>query len=183
MSKVCVFLATGYEELEALSVVDLLVRAKIDVDMVSVSDSLSVTSSHGVRVMMNKTIKDVDFKAVDMIVLPGGMPGTRNLEETEKLMAHVDDFVASGRWVSAICAAPTILGHRGHLKGKTACCYPGMEDQLEGAMVSYDKVCVDGRIITSRGVGCALDFALKIVEVLKGKEQADALAKAIVHAE
>lgn len=181
MSKVCVFFATGYEELEALSVVDLLVRAKIDVDMVSVTDSLSVTSSHGVRVMMNKTLKDVDFTQVDMIVLPGGMPGTTNLEETDKLMEHVDDFVASERWVAAICAAPTILGHRGHLDGREACCYPGKEVQLTGAKISYEKVCVDGRIITSRGAGTALAFGLKIVEVIKGQKQAEALAESIVY--
>lgn len=181
MSRVCVFFATGYEEVEALSVVDLLVRAKIDVDMVSVTDSLSVTSSHGVRVMMNKTLRDVDFTQVEMIVLPGGMPGTTNLEETDKLMAQVDDFVASERWVAAICAAPTILGHRGHLEGREACCYPGKEAELTGAKISYEKVCVDGHIITSRGAGTALAFGLKIVEVIKGQKQAEALAESIVY--
>lgn len=180
MSKVCVFFGTGYEEIEALTVVDLLKRVKIETNMVSVTGEKTVVGAHAIPVVMDKLISEVNFEEVDMIVLPGGMPGTRNLEACEPLMAQVDAFVEAGKPVCAICAAPSILGHRGHLQGKKAIAYPGFEDQLTGAEVVYEPAVTDGNIITGRGMGCAIEFGLAIVEYLQGKEVRDALAEKII---
>ena len=121
MSRTAIFFATGYEEIEALTVVDILRRAGEEITMVSVTDERSVTSSHGVEVTMDKVLSEVNFDETDVIVLPGGMPGTKNLEACAALMEQVDAFVQAGKTVAAVCAAPSILGHRGLLKGKKAC--------------------------------------------------------------
>lgn len=181
MSKVCVFFAEGYEEIEALTVVDILRRAGIETETVSVTGNRTVVSSHQVPVVMDKLFADVDFASVDMLVLPGGMPGTKNLEAYAPLMGQVDAFYENGKYVAAICAAPSILGHRGMLKGRTACSFPDFEGQLEGARVTENSMELDGNVITSRGMGCAIDFGLKIVSVFNGQEAADALAKKIVY--
>jgi len=181
MGKVCVFFGTGYEEIEALTVVDLLRRAGIAVETVSITGEESVESSHGISVKMDKLLADVDFNEVDMIVLPGGMPGTKNLEACGPLMKQVDTFYQAGKNISAICAAPSILGHRGMLKGKKACSFPSFESHLEGAEVTEGPAETAGNIITGRGMGCAIDFGLAIVEKLQGKEQAAALAEKIVY--
>lgn len=181
MKKIAVFLADGFEEIEALTVVDICRRAGMDVTVTSITDSLQVAGSHKIPVIADKCLADLDFQAMDMLVLPGGMPGTKNLEACDALMTQVDAFYANERFIAAICAAPTVFGHRGILKGRKACCYPGMEDGLLEAKVSMDLVCVDGKVITSRGMGTAIEFALTIVEVLDSKEKADALAKGIVY--
>lgn len=181
MSKVCVFFGTGYEEIEALAVVDILRRQGIDTQMVSVMDDKTVMGSHQIPVVMDSLVGDVDFDSVDMIVLPGGMAGTKNLEACGALMEQVDSFLASGKAVAAICAAPAILGHRGHLKGKKAICYPGLENELSGAEVVYEAAVRDGNIITGRGMGCAIAFALMIVEYLVDKKAADEMAEKIVY--
>lgn len=181
MSKVSIFFGTGFEEIEALTVVDILRRAGIETDMVSITDQRSVTSSHNVTVATDKLIEEVDFDQLDMIVLPGGMPGTKNLEACDTLMKQVDTFFENGKWIAAICAAPTIFGHRGILKGKKGCCFPGMQDELDGAEVSYEKVVVDGKVITSRGMGTALEFALKLLEVLTDESTAIEMAKKVVY--
>ncbi len=180
MSKVCVFFGTGYEEIEALAVVDILRRQGIDTQMVSIMNDKTVTGSHQIPVVMDALIEDVDFNNVDMIVLPGGMQGTNKLEACEQLMEQVDAFISGKKAVAAICAAPTVLGHRGHLKGKKAICYPGLEQQLEGAEVVYEPSVRDGNIITGRGMGCAIEFALMIVEYLVDKNAADVMAEKIV---
>lgn len=181
MSKAAVFFGTGYEEIEALTVVDILRRAGIETDMVSVTGERTVTSSHKVTVEMNETLEEVDFNSLDVIVLPGGMPGTKNLEACEPLMEQVDRFAANGKLVAAICAAPSILGHRGHLKGKKACSFPSFEDHLEGAEVLHQPAVIDGNIITGRGMGAAVPFGLAILEKLQGKDAADQMAKTIVY--
>ena len=181
LAKVLIFLADGFEEIEGLTVVDLLRRAGIDITTVSVSGRDRVTGSHGIEVGTDTVLDAVDFAGGDMIVLPGGMPGTKNLEACDELMTQVDAYIAAGKRVSAICAAPTILGHRGHLKGKKACCYPGMEGELAGAEVSYDAVSADGGIITSRGLGTAVPFALAIIEALADKNTAGRIGKSVVY--
>ncbi len=181
MSKTAIFFATGYEEIEALTVVDILRRAGEEITMVSITDERSVTSSHGVEVTMDKVLSEVNFDETDVIVLPGGMPGTKNLEACEALMEQVDAFVQAGKTVAAVCAAPSILGHRGHLKGKKACSFPTMESQLEGADVKQEPAVIDGNIITGRGMGAAIPFGLAILEKLQGKEAADAMGKSIVY--
>ena len=125
------------------------------------------------------TGKDVNFQEYTMLILPGGMPGTKNLEACAPLMEQLDNFYHSGKWVAAICAAPSILGHRGYLKGRKATCYPGFESQLEGAQVTHTPADTDGNVITGRGMGCAIPFALSIIEVLKGKAEADKQAESI----
>ena len=181
MKKIGVFFAEGYEEIEALTVVDICRRCGLGVDMVSVTEELMVTGSHGIGVRMDKGFSSADFQEYDMAVLPGGMPGTKNLEAHEGLMAQVDAYYAGGKYVAAICAAPSIFGHRGILKGRRACCYPGIEAHLEGAEVTAGPVEIADNVITSRGMGTAMDFALAIVEVLSGKEKAQEMAEAVVH--
>ena len=181
MSKTAIFFATGYEEIEALTVVDILRRAGEEIAMVSITDERRVASSHGVEVTMDKVFSEVNFDETDVIVLPGGMPGTKNLEACEALMEQVDAFVKAGKTVAAVCAAPSILGHRGHLKGKKACSFPTMESQLEGADVKQEPAVIDGNIITGRGMGAAIPFGLAILEKLQGKEAADAMGKKIVY--
>ncbi len=181
MSRTAIFFATGYEEIEALTVVDILRRAGEEITMVSITDERSVTSSHGVEVTMDKVLSEVNFDETDVIVLPGGMPGTKNLEACAALMEQVDAFVQAGKTVAAVCAAPSILGHRGHLNGKKACSFPDMESQLEGAEVLREPAVIDGNIITGRGMGAAIPFGLAILEKLQGKEAAEAMGKKIVY--
>lgn len=181
MSKIAVFFGTGYEEIEALTVVDILRRAGETVEMVSITKERTVAGSHGIAVGMDSTLLEVDFDSVDVLVLPGGMPGTTNLEACQALMEQVDVFVAAGKTVAAICAAPSILGHRGHLKGRKACSYPSMESHLEGAQVSQEPAVTDGNIITGRGMGAAIAFSLAILEKLQDKDAADKMADAVVY--
>ena len=171
MKRIAIFFAEGYEEIEALTVVDLCRRADIQVDMVSVTDSLTVTGAHQIPVVMDKLLADVDFACYDMLVLPGGMPGTVNLEKVPVLMEQVKAFAAAGKYIAAICAAPSVFGHLGLLKGKTACCYPGFEEDLTGAAVTDKSCAVDGNIITARGMGCAIDFSIAIISELKNEEK------------
>lgn len=181
MKRIAIFFAEGYEEIEALTVVDICRRSGLAIDMVSITEEYPVESSHGVVVGMDKTFSEVDFDAYDCLVLPGGMPGTRNLESCEPLMKKVDAFYATGKYIAAICAAPSIFGHRGILKGRRACCYPSFESHLEGAEVTMGPVEISDNVITSRGMGTAIDFSLAIVAELLGKEKAEEIAKTIVY--
>lgn len=180
MSKVAVMLADGFEEVEGLAVVDILRRGGMDTRMVSVMGKEEVTSSHSIVVKADELLENTDLTSFDMIVLPGGLKGKENLENCQPLMQQVDSFFESGKYVAAICASPTILGHRGILKGKKACCYGGMEEELTGAKVSYDKVCVDGNVITSRGMGTSVDFGLQLLAVLTDENTAKAMAAKIM---
>lgn len=180
MNKIAIFLANGVEEIEALTVVDLVRRAGIEIDMVSITEERQIISSHKVVIIADKIIEELNFDEVDMIVLPGGMPGTTNLEACEVLMKQVDAFYQAGKYISAICAAPSILGHRGMLQGRNACSFPEHESQLEGAIVTRNEVEVSDFITTSRGMGCSIPFGLAIVERFKGKEAAEELSRKIV---
>ncbi|MCD8039828.1 MAG: DJ-1/PfpI family protein [Lachnospiraceae bacterium] len=182
MKKAAVFFATGYEEIEALTVVDLLRRAGIEVTCVSIDNEKSVTGAHKISVEMDAGISGLDFEGFDVLVCPGGMPGTKNLEACEELKAQLRAFYDAGKLIGAICAAPGIFGHMGLLKGKRACIYPGMEAELEGAQVVYDKVVRADNVITSRGMGTAIEFALALVESLIDGETAKKLGKSIVYA-
>lgn len=180
MANIAIFLANGFEEIEALTVVDLCRRASLNIDMVSVTGELSVTGSHGIEVKADKLIAEVDFDKMDMLVLPGGMPGTTNLEKTGALMEQIKSFNENKRFISAICAAPGVFGRAGILQGKKACVFPGLEGELKGADVQMTETTVDGHILTSRGMGTAIPFGLAIVERFCGKEAADELGKKIV---
>ena len=181
MKKVSVILADGFEEVEALTVVDLLRRATIYVDTVSIMEDYTVHGAHGINVQTEDLFEEVNFVESDMIVLPGGMPGTKNLEACGMLMEQVDAFAAAGKTLCAICAAPSILGHRGLLKGKKAIAYPGFEEELTGADVTYEPAVRDENIITGRGMGCAIDFGLLILEYLEDKPASDAMAEKIIY--
>lgn len=181
MSRLAVFFAEGYEEIEALTVVDICRRGKMTVDMVSVSGEREVRGAHGITVSMDRKLEELDFSEYDMLLLPGGMPGTRNLEADGALMAQLDAFYETGRYIGAICAAPSILGHRGMLRGRKACCYPSFEEQLEGAEVTRNPVEVSGNIVTSRGMGTAMELALTILEIFCGREQAEGMAADIIY--
>jgi len=181
MTNTAIFLADGFEEIEGLMVVDLLRRVGIKVDMVSISETMTVTGSHGISVNADLLMKDIDFETYELLVLPGGMPGTINLGECEVLCSELKKACENGKKIAAICAAPTVFGKLGLLKGKKACCYPDMEEGLTGAEVSFDAVTVDGNITTSRGLGTALPFALALIEQLLDKKTADELAKKVVY--
>lgn len=177
MSKVYVFLAEGFEEIEALMVVDLLRRAKIDVSLVSIMEDLYVTSSRRVTVKADMLFKDIDSSAT-MVVLPGGLPGMTNLKAHSELMDMVRKFAAStDKYVAAICAAPSILGDLGLVDGKSVTSYPGYDDSFKNSNYVTDRVCVDGNIITSRGMGTTMDFGLKLIEILANKDLADTVAR------
>lgn len=181
MSKIGVFFAEGFEEIEALTVVDVCRRCGIEVEMVSAYGEEQVLGSHGILVGMDLKFSEADFASYDMLVLPGGGKGTQGLEACEPLMAKVDEFYGAGKYIAAICAAPSIFGHRGILKGRRACSYPAFESHLEGAAVTKGPVEVDGKVITSRGMGTAIDFALAIAEVFCGKDIARDMAEKIVY--
>jgi len=181
MKKVALYLATGFEEIEALATVDILRRGDIEVDVVSIEETLEVVGSHKIKVFADKLIKDINLEDYQMIVLPGGMPGTLNLNDSEILKTQILEFYKDKKYIGAICAAPMILGKMKLLVGKEATCYPGVEDNLEGATYRSDlDVIVAENIITSRGAGTAMKFGLKLVELLKGKEVSDKLTKSLL---
>ena len=181
MSKVAVMLADGFEDVEAITAIDLMRRAGIEVTTVSVNADDTVTTSHKIVLKTDAVLDNTDLDAFDMIVLPGGMPGTVNLGKTKALTDKIIEFNSKGKMLGAICAAPTVFGSLGILEGKRACCYPGMEDGLIGAIKSTNNVEVDGNINTSRGVGTAIDFALAIITKLVSKNAADDIATGIVY--
>ena len=178
---VYVFLADGFEEIEALTPVDLLRRAGVEVSTVSIYPGRkNVTGARGIEVVSDTTIDSVSDNA-DIIVLPGGMPGTVNLLECADLMAIVDRQNEKGGRIAAICAAPArILGSRGLLKGKNATCYPGLEELMQGATPVIKTVVTDGNITTSRGLGTAVDFACELISILCGKEKSDEIRASVV---
>ena len=175
---VYLFLANGFETIEALAVMDILRRAKIDVKTVGVTGKI-VASSHNIDVTADIEIDEFDVKDADAVVLPGGMPGTLNLEADKTVQGAIDYCIENKKYICAICAAPSILGHKGLLKGKEAICFPGFENDLTGAILSDKYVVTDGLIITARGAGVAVDFGLEIVKALKGEETAENVRKTI----
>jgi len=180
MKKAYIHFAEGFEEIEAITVVDVLRRAEIPVVMVSVTENNEVTGSHGITVYTDVLFEDADYENADILILPGGQPGTNNLNRHTGLKKVITEFNNSGRYIAAICAAPLVLGGLDILKGKKAVCFPGYENQLKGATVLSDPVVVSGNIITGRGPGVALEFSLRIVSELNGKNIADKLAGSMI---
>ena len=182
MNKVYILLANGFEEIEGLTCVDLMRRAGIEIEMASITGSLTVKGARGITVTADSQLQDIADDGA-MVILPGGMPGTNYLKESKPVRDMVTAYYESGRYVAAICAAPTVFGDMGILRGKKATCYPGMEAGLIGAEWpgETETVVVDGNIITSRGLGTAIDFALKLIELLIDKDKADAIAKSVVY--
>ena len=176
---VYMFLANGFEEIEALCPLDLLRRAGVEVTTVGVGGS-KITGSHKITVKADIRDRRVKLEDVDMVILPGGMPGTKNLDASPVVHKAIDLAISKDAFVAAICAAPMILGKRGDLKGKNAVCYPGFEQYLEGAVVPESKVAVDGKVITARGMGVALEFGLTLVEALCGADKAAELRASVI---
>ncbi|MEE6146407.1 DJ-1 family glyoxalase III [Olsenella sp. YH-ols2223] len=177
--RVAAFLADGCEEVEALAVVDVLFRMGIPCDLVAVSEDRTITSSHRVAITCDKVVGEVDFADYDLLFLPGGMPGTNNLAACGPLVAAVDAFVAEGRDVAAICAAPAVvLARRGLLRGRRATSNPNFQHEIAengGVVVADERVVVDGSVLTSQGMGTATDLGLAIVRRYLGE---DAVAEA-----
>lgn len=181
MSKIGIFMADGCEEIEGLTVVDIVRRAGIDITTISISDKKEVAGAHGITFLADAKKDEVDFSTLDGIVLPGGMPGTINLGADETVDKVIREFAAGGKLVAAICAAPSVLGQAGLLNGKHATSYPGFEPKLTGAVTSENPVVQDGNVITSRGMGTAIAFALEIVSYFTDKKTADKLAESIIY--
>ena len=179
MSKVGIFMADGCEEIEGLTVVDIVRRAKLEIETISITEKAEVTSSHQVTFKTDTTKAQADFDSYDAIVLPGGMPGTKYLGAYEPLCRLLEEKNSQGAYLAAICAAPSVLGDLGLLKGKKAICYPGFEERLTGADVTFEKVVTDGNITTSMGMGTAIVFALRLVELLCGADKAGEIKKSI----
>ena len=173
------FIANGFEEIEALCPIDLLRRAGVEVKTVGIGGS-KITGAHGITV--HADIPDAFYTdtAPEMIILPGGMPGAKNLDESRIVDAAVKCAARRGAFIGAICAAPFILGKRGLLAAKEATCFPGFENELTGATLSQKRVVHDGNIITAAGMGVALEFGLALVAAMKGEEAARALRCAVL---
>ena len=180
MKKIAIHLATGFEEIEAITIIDVLRRAGFEVTTVSVTNETLVNGAHQIPVLADKLYSEVNYEDIDMIVLPGGMPGTKNLDQHAGLKDKILQFNQQGKLLGAICAAPLVFGHLHLLVGKKAVCYPGFEQELTGATIVEQATITDKNIITGRGVGAALNFALKIVEILDSKEKAEKLSKALL---
>lgn len=180
MIKIAVPLAQGFEEIEAVVIIDVLRRADLDVTVVSITDELEVIGAHSIKITADQLFEDESFNDHDMIVLPGGIPGAVNLKNHTGLQNQILNFHKKGKPLGAICAAPLVFGSLGILGNQTATCYPGFEEQLLGAKTKGKNVELSGKIVTGKGAGVAIEFALKIVEMLKGKELADELAMKMI---
>lgn len=175
--KILLFLADGFEEIEAIAPIDVFRRAEIEVLTISVTDTLAVEGAHGISVLADYCLNELDTENIledALLFLPGGMPGTSNLDQSTELKSLITKANNNKQFIAAICAAPSILGKMGILKSKKAICYPGFEQFLEGADVATTETIVEAdNILTSKAPGTAIPFALRIVEILKNKEVAD----------
>ena len=181
MAKVYEFLATGFEETEMIVPADLLRRAGIEVCLVSITGELAVTGAHDLTILADQKFEEVEFADGDMLLLPGGQPGTRNLANYRPLQELLIAWDLTGKRLAAICAAPTIFGTLGLLKGKQATCYLGCEEQLLEANITTDMVVTDGNITTSQGLGTAIEFAAEIIKLLVGEKDAKEVITSIVY--
>lgn len=180
MKKVALFLADGFEEIEALGTVDILRRAEVEVTTVSINNTREVIGAHQVKIIADALFSEIDFSSADMLVLPGGMPGAQNLKEHKALQQRILEFAQKNKLIAAICAAPMVLGSLQLLKGKKATAYPGFESELVGAEVTNQAVAVDGNITTGKGPGLMFDFALQLVEELAGKSKRKEVADGLL---
>lgn len=167
--KALIHLAYGFEEIEAVTIIDILRRANIDSQTVSMCDCLQVEGAHGIEIRADVCFKRADYDNASILILPGGLPGSHNLSKHEGLAKKIHAHNDKGLWLAAICAAPLVYGKMGLLKGKEAICYPSFEPELKGAIISEHKVVVSDNFITGKGPGVSIDFALEIITQLKGK--------------
>ena len=180
MAKVYEYIADGTEEIEALTMTDVLRRAGVEVVTVSINKTAEVIMSHGVRIICDTTVAEADVNDADMLLLPGGMPGATNLNDCEAVRTAVLKQYEQGKKVGAICAAPLILGGLGILQGKRATCYPGFESQMTGATYTKELFTVDGNVITGEGPAATLPFSYAILEMLGKGAEAEQLRKGMM---
>jgi len=176
MEHVALFLADGFEEIEALTPVDVLRRAGIHVTTISISNSTEVRGSHHITIRADRVFNDVDFNDFSCIVLPGGLPGANNLKNHQKLNELLIQFSKEGKLIGAICAAPMVPGSLGLAKNKKATCYPGFEDHLSEAEYTGENTVLDGNLLTAKAAGASMSFAFQLVEILAGKDKAKEVA-------
>lgn len=181
MAKVYEYIANGSEEIEALTVVDVLRRAGVEVVTVSINDTAEVTMAHGVRILCDTTVAETDVSDADMLLLPGGMPGATNLNDCEPVRKALLRQYEQGRKVGAICAAPLVLGGLGILQGRRATCYPGFEDQLTGATYTKELFTIDGNVITGEGPAATLPYAYAILGMLGLGDAAEQLKEGMMY--
>lgn len=181
MAKAYVFLADGFEDIEALAPVDILRRGGIDVKTVSINDSAIVTSAHGIQVKADLLFTDADLSVADVLMLPGGMPGAKNLDEHEGVRRALVHHAEQQKLIGAICAAPMVLGHLGLLRGRRATCYPGFDTELDGATYTAEPCTADGNIITGKGPGASFAYAYRLLEELKGERVVAELKKGMMY--
>jgi 4-methyl-5(b-hydroxyethyl)-thiazole monophosphate biosynthesis len=179
-SDVFIFLANGFEETEAIATIDVLRRGNVAVTIVSITGEEVVTGSHGIKVVADALFEDLTFDHNELLILPGGMPGTQNLQNHEELGKLLKKQVSNNQYLGAICASPKVLGHLNLLNGKEVICYPGYENELTGATLSKLNVVRDGSIITAKGPAFTIEFGLKLLELLRGKEAADKVAQGML---
>lgn len=175
------FLATGFEDIEALAPVDIMRRAGLAVETVSITGELTVTSAHGVGVVADRLLADIDFSSAELLFLPGGLPGATHLDACQPLRQAIVRHYEAGRHIAAICAAPLVLGHLGILEGKRATCYPGFETELHGAQYTAALIEEDGQILTGKGPGAAFALGYAIVERMVGKDTANQLRQGMMY--
>ena len=176
-----IFLADGFEEVEAITPRDILKRAAVPVQTVGLNQTNTVSSASGLKIQPDTQIESINFDNLEGIILPGGMPGTTNLERNKKVIEIINYCNENNLLIGAICAAPSIIGKLGLLKNKTACCYPGFEKYLIGAKISENSISKDKNIITSKGPGTAFDFGFAVLEYLKGKEISQKIKNSMIY--
>lgn len=175
-----VHLAEGFEEIEAITIADVVRRGGIEAKLVSVTGNRIVKGAHGIEIASDLLMEEADYAGCDMIALPGGMPGAHNLRDNKELCRQIAKFDAEGKALAAICAAPLVFGSLGILCGRKATIYPGLEEQLGGAEYIPFPVVRDGNIITAQGPSSAMNFGIAIVKYFKGEEAGDLVAKGLL---
>lgn len=181
MKTTYIFLANGFEETEFIATIDLLRRAEINVTSVSISNQKEVIGAHNIIILADKLFTEIDFSNAEMLILPGGMPGTNNLNSFKPLLNLLNNHYSENKPIAAICAAPLVFGQLDFLENQKACCYPGFEQELKGADVVFDKAVTSGNIITGRSAGGIFEFALQIITKLKGNAVAKQIAEQIIY--
>ena len=176
---ICVCVANGFEEIEAISVIDILRSANMDVKIVSINDKVA-KGAHGISIYTDMPIEEIDLNEVECVVLPGGIEGTENLRRSEYVRNMIRYCADNHKYIAAICAAPSILGEMNLLREKNAVCSPGFSERLKGANVLSAKVCVDDNFITANGPASAMEFALKIIEVLRTYKESEQVGKGLL---
>ena len=178
--KICIFLADGFEEMEAVGVIDILRRADIEVVVISIKNNLEVEGAHGIKLICDKKFDEIEFSEFNMVILPGGQPGVNNLKSFDPIKEVVNYFYSNNKYVAAICAAPMILEESGILENKKFTCYEGVQEFIKNGIYLKQKVVQDKNIITSNCVGSVFDFGFKLIEVLKDKDSSNCVERKII---